>query len=96
MINQNGGMAVVYLTGLMGNIAFWATMALNIPDFSRYARSQKDQFLGQLLGMPIPMFFCAFVGAFFAQATKFAYGQAMFDPTAVSAFFVATCFPVND
>ncbi len=83
LINQNGGMAVVYLTGLMGNIAFWATMALNIPDFSRYARSQKDQFLGQLLGMPIPMFFCAFVGAFFAQATKFAYGQAMFDPTAV-------------
>jgi NCS1 family nucleobase:cation symporter-1 len=83
LINQNGGMAFVYLSGLMGNIAFWATMALNIPDFSRYARSQKDQFLGQLIGMPFPMFACAFVGAFFAQATKFAYGTAMFDPTAV-------------
>lgn len=57
-----------YMVGLMGNIAFWATMALNIPDFSRYARSQKDQFRGQLYGMPVPMAFCAFVGAFYAQA----------------------------
>ena len=67
----------------MGNIAFWATMALNIPDFSRYARSQKDQFMGQLLGMPLPMAFCAFVGAYYAQATKMAFGEAMFDPTGV-------------
>lgn len=83
LINQNGGMAFVYLSGLMGNIAFWATMALNIPDFSRYAKSQKVQFLGQLIGMPVPMFCCALVGAFFAQATKVAYGTAMFDPTGV-------------
>jgi NCS1 family nucleobase:cation symporter-1 len=67
----------------MGNIAFWATMALNIPDFSRYARSQKDQFAGQLIGMPIPMAFCAFVGAFFAKATELADGTALFDPTNV-------------
>lgn len=67
----------------MGNIAFWATMALNIPDFSRYARSQKDQFRGQLYGMPLPMAFCAFVGAFFARATELVDGTAMFDPTAV-------------
>jgi NCS1 family nucleobase:cation symporter-1 len=58
-------------------------MALNIPDFSRYAKSQKSQFWGQLIGMPIPMFMCAFVGAFFAQSTKLALGQAMFDPTGV-------------
>lgn len=83
LIAQNGGFAFVYLSGLMGNIAFWATMALNIPDFSRYARSQKDQFRGQLYGMPLPMAFCAFVGAYFAQATKLAMGTAMFDPTGV-------------
>ena len=57
LIAQNGGFTLIYLSGLMGNIAFWATMALNIPDFSRYARSQKDQFMGQLLGMPLPMAF---------------------------------------
>ena len=40
LIEANGGMTFVYLSALMGNIAFWATMALNIPDFSRYAKSQ--------------------------------------------------------
>lgn len=83
LINASGGMWNVYMGGLMGNIAFWATMALNIPDFSRYAKSQKDQFRGQLYGMPLPMAICAFIGAYFAQATKLAYGEAMFDPTAV-------------
>ncbi len=83
LIEQNGGFALVYLGGLMGNIAFWATMALNIPDFSRYAKSQKDQFRGQLYGMPLPMAFCAFVGAFFAKATELVDGTALFDPTAV-------------
>ncbi len=83
LIEQSGGMAFVFLTGLMGNIAFWATVALNIPDFSRYAKSNKSQFWGQMLGMPIPMAFCAFVGAYFAQATKLVDGVAQFDPTAV-------------
>ena len=83
LIAQKGGFTLVYLTGLMGNIAFWATMALNIPDFSRYAKTQKDQFRGQLYGMPLPMAACAFIGAYFSQATKMAYGEAMFDPTGV-------------
>lgn len=83
MIDGAGGMWNVYMGGLMGNIAFWATMALNIPDFSRYAKSQKDQFRGQLYGMPLPMAICAFIGAYFAQATKLATGTAMFDPTGV-------------
>lgn len=83
LVNANGGMVFVYLSGLMGNIAFWATMALNIPDFSRYAKSQSAQFRGQLIGMPLPMAFCAFVGAYYAQATKMAFGEAMFDPTGV-------------
>ena len=83
LIADSGGFAFVYLSGLMGNIAFWATMALNIPDFSRYAKSQSVQFRGQLYGMPVPMAACAFIGAYFSQATKLAYGEAMFDPTGV-------------
>ena len=83
LIEANGGMTFVYLSALMGNIAFWATMALNIPDFSRYAKSQSAQFKGQMFGMPLPMAFCAFVGAYYAQATKLAFGEAMFDPTGV-------------
>jgi NCS1 family nucleobase:cation symporter-1 len=83
LVASKGGYAYVFLGGLTANIAFWATMALNIPDFSRYAKSQKAQFRGQLYGMPVMMAVCAFVGALFAQATKLAYGQAIFDPTAV-------------
>lgn len=96
LIEQFGGFWYVYLAGLTGNIAFWATMALSIPDFSRYAKSQKSQFRGQLYGMPVPMFGCAFIGAFFAMATKLAYGTAMFDPTGVfyyveNKFLIIVC-----
>ena len=83
LINSLGGFWYIYMAGLTGNIAFWATIALNIPDFSRYAKSQKSQFWGQFIGMPIPMFLCAYIGAYFAMATKLAYGTAMFDPTGV-------------
>lgn len=83
LVAASGGFWYIFLGGLTANIAFWATMALNIPDFSRYAKSQKAQFRGQLYGMPVMMAGCAFIGAFFAQSTKLALGNAIFDPTAV-------------
>jgi len=70
----------VFLYTLTGNIAFWATMALNIPDFSRYAKNQKAQFRGQMYGMVPAMAFCAVIGAFFAKATYMVYGEAKFNP----------------
>ncbi|HWQ80138.1 MAG TPA: cytosine permease, partial [Anaerovoracaceae bacterium] len=82
-VEDSGGFWYVFLGGLTANIAFWATMALNIPDFSRYAKSQKAQFRGQLYGMPVTMAACAFIGAFFAQSTKLVQGTAIFDPTLV-------------
>lgn len=82
-LERNGGIVYVFAACITGNIAFWATMALNIPDFSRYAKSQRTQFMGQLYGVPLPMFAMAFVGAFFAQSTKLTMGEAMFDPTNV-------------
>jgi Cytosine/uracil/thiamine/allantoin permeases len=36
-------------------VGFWATLALNIPDFTRFARSQRDQLIGQTIGLPLPM-----------------------------------------
>ena len=49
------------MLALTANVSFWATLALNIPDFSRYARSQRDQVLGQvmLVGEAIPRMFLA-------------------------------------
>jgi NCS1 family nucleobase:cation symporter-1 len=83
LVEESGGYLYVFLGGLTANIAFWATMALSIPDFSRYAQTQKAQFMGQIYGLPIMMAICAFVGAYFAQATKLVFGVAMFDPTEV-------------
>ena len=83
LLAQSGGAIMVFMAGLTASIAFWATLALNISDFSRYAVSQKAQFRGQLYGLPASMLFCSFVGAYFAQSTLIALGTRYFDPSAV-------------
>lgn len=65
------------LTGLVG---FWATLALNIPDFTRFARSQKDQVLGQAIGLPIPMALFSMVGVIGFSASAILYGKAQLFP----------------
>lgn len=75
----------IFLPGLGGNIAFWATLALNIPDFSRYAKTQRQQFMGQLLGLPTTMTLFAFCGVLITGATKIIFGEFLWDPTMVVA-----------
>jgi len=74
----------VFWPSLTGMIGFWATLALNIPDFTRHARSQKDQFLGQLVGLPIPMALFAFIASAVTSATVVIYGEAIWDPIALA------------
>lgn len=83
VLEANGGMLYVFLAGITSNIAVWATLALNIPDFSRYARSQKEQFRGQVYGFPLTVMVLVVIGAMFAKVTEIAYGHAEHDPTAV-------------
>ena len=52
----------VFAAGLTANVSFWATLSLNIPDFSRYARTQRDQVVGQAVGLPLTMGLYAFIG----------------------------------
>src|SRR5205085_2567732 len=66
--------------GLTSAVAFWGTMALSIPDFSRFARSQKDQVLGQAIGLPWTMALFAFIGAAVTSATLVIFGQRIPDP----------------
>jgi NCS1 family nucleobase:cation symporter-1 len=72
------------LTGMVG---FWATLSLNIPDFSRYAKSQKDQALGQALGLPLTMGLYAFIGVAVTSATIVIYGAPVWDPVDVLTRF---------
>ncbi len=69
-----------FFASVIGVISFWATMALNIPDFSRYAKTQRGQLLGQTLSMPIAMALFAFVGIAVTSATQIVYGKALWNP----------------
>ncbi len=70
----------VFWPSLTGMVGFWATLALNIPDFTRYAKSQKDQFLGQAVGLPIPMALFAFIASAVTSATVVIFGEAIWNP----------------
>jgi len=70
----------VFAPSLTAMIGVWATLALNIPDFTRFARSQKDQMLGQAVGLPVPMALFSLVGVAVTSATIVIYGKAIWDP----------------
>ena len=75
----------VFGAGLTSAVAFWGTMALSIPDFSRYARSQRDQVIGQAVGLPATMALFAFIGAAVTNATAVIFGTRIADPVALLA-----------
>jgi NCS1 family nucleobase:cation symporter-1 len=81
---------VLFLPSLNGMISFWATLALNIPDFTRYARSQRDQVLGQVLGLPTTMGFYAFVGVAGTLGSILVFNEAIWDPAALMKRFGST------
>jgi len=65
---------------LTAMIGFWATLALNIPDFTRFAKSQRDQVVGQTVGLPLPMGLLAALAVIVTSATVVLYGKALWDP----------------
>jgi NCS1 family nucleobase:cation symporter-1 len=72
-----------FVPSLTGVVGFWATVSLNIPDFTRYAKSQRAQVLGQAIGLPATMTFYSFIGIAVTSATLIIFGQALWDPVAV-------------
>ena len=72
-----------FLAGLTAMVGFWATLSLNIPDFSRYAKSQKDQILGQIFGLPLTMFLFAALGVVITAASEGLVGQTVADPVSL-------------
>jgi nucleobase:cation symporter-1, NCS1 family len=69
-----------FFPALTANVSFWATLSLNIPDFSRYAYSQRDQILGQTIGLPTTMGLYSFIGVAVTSATVVIYGAPIWDP----------------
>lgn len=70
----------IFAPGLTAMVGYWATLSLNISDFSRYARTQRDQILGQFLGLPWTMALYSFIGIAVTSATLVIFGEAIWDP----------------
>ncbi len=72
----------VFFPSLTAMVGYWATLSLNIPDFTRYARSQRDQMVGQALGLPATMTLFAFIGVAVTSATAIIFGtdHVIWDP----------------
>ena len=78
---REGEFFSVFFPSLTAMVGFWATLSLNIPDFTRYAKSQRDQLLGQALGLPLTMTLFAFIAVAVTGATDTIFGETIADPT---------------
>jgi NCS1 family nucleobase:cation symporter-1 len=84
---KEGQFWLVFWPALTAMIGYWATLALNIPDFTRFARSQRDQAIGQTIGLPPMMGLIALASVITTSATVVIYGEAIWDPVALSGRF---------
>lgn len=73
----------VFFPNLTAMVGFWATLSLNIPDFTRYCKTQRDQVMGQAIGLPPTMALFAFIGVAVTSATVVIFGEAIWDPVAL-------------
>jgi NCS1 family nucleobase:cation symporter-1 len=70
----------VFVPSLTAMIGYWATLSLNMPDFTRFGRSQREQMVGQIVALPTTMSVFAAMGVLITSATTIIYGQAIWDP----------------
>jgi len=85
--HTNADFWAFFVPGLTGMVGFWATLSLNIPDFTRYATSQRAQIRGQAIGLPPAMTLFAFIGVVVTSATTVIYGTTIWDPVALAGRF---------
>ena len=77
----------VFVPSLTAMIGYWATLSLNMPDFTRFGRSQREQIAGQVIALPTTMFLFAAMGVMITSATTIIYGQAIWDPVQLVGHF---------
>jgi len=70
----------IFWPSLAANVGYWITLSLNIPDFTRYAQSQRSQVIGQAIGLPLTMTAFSFIGIAVTAATVVVFGEAIWDP----------------
>ena len=79
-LSTRGSFGDLFPAALTASVGYWATLSLNIPDFTRYAKSQRSQMLGQALGLPTTMTAFAFIGVATTSGTVLIFGRPIPDP----------------
>jgi nucleobase:cation symporter-1, NCS1 family len=79
----------VFVPSLTAMIGFWATLSLNMPDFTRFGRSQREQIVGQVVALPTTMSAFAAMGVMITSATAIIYGRAIWDPVQLVGRFTS-------
>ena len=77
---EDAAFAPYFMAALTAMVGFWATLSLNIPDFSRYARAQRSQVIGQIIGLPLTMLLFAGLGVVLTSASAEIFGETISDP----------------
>ena len=77
---ESASVVKLFMAALTAMVGFWATLSLNIPDFSRYARSQRSQIIGQIIGLPLTMLLFAGLGVVLTAASTSLVGETVSDP----------------
>jgi NCS1 family nucleobase:cation symporter-1 len=79
----------VFIPSLTAMIGYWATLSLNMPDFTRFGRSQREQVIGQVVALPTTMSLFAAMGVMITSATAIIYGQSIWDPVQLVGRFTS-------
>src|SRR5262247_1280713 len=79
----------VFVPSLTAMIGFWATLSLNMPDFTRFGRSQREQIVGQIVALPTTMSVFALMGVLITSATAIIYGESIWDPVVLVGRFTS-------
>jgi nucleobase:cation symporter-1, NCS1 family len=87
--NTLGEFLPVFAPALTAMIGYWATLSLNMPDFTRFGRSQREQMVGQVLALPTTMSVFAAMGVLITSATVIIYGEAIWDPVKLVGRFTS-------
>jgi NCS1 family nucleobase:cation symporter-1 len=77
----------VFVPSMTAMIGFWATLSLNMPDFTRFGRSQKEQVVGQVVALPTTMTVFAAMGVVITSASAEIYGAPIWDPVELVGHF---------
>jgi NCS1 family nucleobase:cation symporter-1 len=77
---EGSSFAAYFMAALTAMVGYWATLSLNIPDFSRYAKSQRSQIVGQIIGLPLTMLLFSGLGVILTAASVSLVGEMVSDP----------------